>query len=174
MMLIDGKDETYFIDRDNCVYKISGLTFLNRKDKHEHLTDTLVDGEMVIDTVNGNKVPRFLINDIIRYKGNEVGKCAFGTRITCIEKEIVGARNTYITQGLIDKNKEPFSIRKKDFWDVSEAYKLMSDDFKNQLAHKMMGLCFKHQRHHHGSKDSLIVMTVTDSEISPPKIRKLS
>ena len=174
MMFIDGKDETYLIDRDNCVYKISGLTFLNRKDQHEHLTDTLVEGEMVIDTVNGNKVPRFLMYDIIRFKGNEVGKCDFGTRLTCIEKEIVGARNTYITQGLIDKNKEPFSIRKKDFWDVSEAYKLMSDDFKNQLAHKMMGLWFKHQRHHHGSKDSLIVMTVTDSEISPTKIRKLS
>ena len=146
MMLIDGKDETYFIDRDNCVYKISGLTFLNRKDKHEHLTDTLVDGEMVIDTVNGNKVPRFLIYDIIRYKGNEVGKCAFGTRLTCIEKEIVGARNTYITQGLIDKNKEPFSIRKKEFWDVSEAYKLMSDEFKNQLAHEPDGLIFQPSR----------------------------
>ena len=99
MMLIDGEDETYFIDRDNCVYKISGLKFLHRKDKHKHITDTLVDGEMVIDTVNGNKVPRFLIYDIIKFEGQEVGKCAFGTRLTCIEKEIVGARNTYIVQG---------------------------------------------------------------------------
>jgi hypothetical protein len=29
-----------------------------------------------------------------------VGKCDFGTRLTCIEKEIVGARNTYIVQVL--------------------------------------------------------------------------
>ena len=171
MMLMDGKDETYFIDRDNCVYKISGLTFLNRKDKHEHLTDTLVDGEMVIDTVNGNKVPRFLINDIICFKGNEVGKCEFGIRLTCIEKEIVGARNTYITQGLIDKNKEPFSIRKKEFYDVSEASKLMSDEFRNQLPHKYLGLCFKHRTHSYG--DSFFVMT-EDSDSSPQKIRKLS
>ena len=173
MMLINGKDETYFIDRDNCVYKISGLTFLNRKDKHEHLTDTLVDGEMVIDTVNGDKVPRFLINDIIRYKGNEVGKCDFGTRLTCIEKEIVGARNTYITQGLIDKNKEPFSIRKKEFYDVSEASKLMSDEFKHQLPHKFLGLCFKHRTQPYG--ESLFVMTEDndDSDSSPQKIRKL-
>ena len=35
----------------------------------------------------------------------------FGTRLLCIEKEIVGARNAYIQQGLIDKTKEPFSIR---------------------------------------------------------------
>jgi len=143
MMLIDGRDETYFIDRDNCVYKVSGLTFLHRKDQHKHITDTLVDGEMVIDTVNGKKVPRFLIYDIIRYEGNEVGKCPFSTRLFCIEKEIVGARNTYITQGLIDKNKEPFSVRKKEFWDVSDAYKLISDEFKAQLAHEPDGLIFQ-------------------------------
>ena len=124
MMLIDGKDEVYFLDRDNCIYKISGLTFLHRKDRDRHIADTLLDGEMVIDTVNDVKVPRFLIYDIIRYEGNKVGKCAFGTRLTCIEKEIVGARNTYITQGIIDKTKEPFSIRKKEFWDVSDAYKV--------------------------------------------------
>ena len=31
--------------------------------------------------------------------------------MTCIEKEIVGSRNMYITQGVIDKSREPFSIR---------------------------------------------------------------
>ena len=149
MMLIDGRDETYFIDRDNCVYKITGLTFLHRKNSNKHIEDTLVDGEMVIDTVVDditgvqNKVPRFLITDIIRYEGNEVGKCDFGTRLTCIDKEIVGARNTYIEQGLIDKRKEPFSIRHKQFWDVSESYKLLGDDFKSRLAHKPNGLIFK-------------------------------
>ena len=158
MMLLDGKDEVYFVDRDNCIYKISGLTFLHRKDRDKHIADTLLDGEMVIDTVNGNKVPRFLIYDIIRYDGNEVGKCAFGTRLTCIEKEIVGARNTYITQGIIDKTKEPFSIRKKEFWDVSEAYKLMGDDFKNQLAHEPDGLIFQPSRDPYkaGREDSVL------------------
>lgn len=158
MMLIDGKDEVYFLDRDNCIYKISGLTFLHRKDRDRHIADTLLDGEMVIDTVNDVKVPRFLIYDIIRYEGNEVGKCAFGTRLTCIEKEIVGARNTYITQGIIDKTKEPFSIRKKEFWDVSEAYKLMGDDFKNQLAHEPDGLIFQPSRDPYkaGREDSVL------------------
>ena len=36
-----------------------------------------------------------------RFEGNEVGKVDFGTRLICIDKEIVGARNTYITQGNI-------------------------------------------------------------------------
>ena len=73
MMLIDGKDEVFFCDRDNCLYKVTGLTFLHRKDKHKHIADTLLDGEMVIDVVNGVSFPRFLIYDIIRYEGNEVG-----------------------------------------------------------------------------------------------------
>merc|ERR1719187_3047842 len=158
MMLVDGENEEYFLDRDNCVFQVSGLTFLHRKNQHRHIQDTVLDGEMVIDTVNGKKVPRFLIYDIIRYEGNEVGKCPFSTRLFCIEKEIVGARNTYITQGLIDKNKEPFSIRKKEFWDVSDAFKLISDEFKAQLAHEPDGLIFQPSKDAYkaGREDSVL------------------
>ena len=42
MMLINGKDEIYFADRDNCIYKVDGLTFLHRKDPNKHLTETLL------------------------------------------------------------------------------------------------------------------------------------
>jgi len=142
MMLIDGEDEVYFIDRDNCVYKVSGLNFIHRKERRP-IRDTVLDGEMVIDTVEDKKYPRFLIYDIIKYEGNDVGKCDFGTRLICIDKEIVGARNAYITQGVIDKTKEPFSIRKKEFWDVSEAGKLMGPEFHAKLAHEPDGLIFQ-------------------------------
>lgn len=146
MMLIDGPDEIYFADRDNCIFQVKGLTFLHRKNKEKHLSETLVDGEMVMDTVNGQHFPRFLVYDIIRFEGVDVGNTDFGTRLICIEKEIVGARNTYIQQGIIDKTKEPFSIRKKEFWDVSEAHKLMSDKFKKGLAHEPDGLIFQPSR----------------------------
>jgi len=143
MMLINGQDEVYFADRDNCVYKVSGLTFLHRKDPKKHLTETLLDGEMVIDVVDGKSIPRYLAYDIIKFEGQDVGKIDFGTRLLCIEKEIVGARNTYIQQGLIDKTKEPFSVRKKEFWDVSDTYKLLDDKFAKQLSHEPDGLIFQ-------------------------------
>ena len=54
--------------------------------------------EMVIDEVNEMKYPRYLIYDIVRYKGLEVGKTDFSRRLLCIEKEIVGARATYIQE----------------------------------------------------------------------------
>ena len=74
---------------------MTGLTFLHRKNQHRHIQDTVLDGEMVsafpprilalkpclpwqvIDVVNGEKFPRFLIYDIIRYEGNEVNILIF-------------------------------------------------------------------------------------------------
>ena len=44
MMLIDGKDQTYFIDRDNCVFQVDNITFLHRKDANKHIGSTLLDG----------------------------------------------------------------------------------------------------------------------------------
>ena len=44
MMLIDGKDKTYFIDRDNCVFHVENMTFLHRKIPDKHIDRTLLDG----------------------------------------------------------------------------------------------------------------------------------
>ena len=43
-MLIDGKDQTYFIDRDNCVFQVDNITFLHRKMPNKHIASTLLDG----------------------------------------------------------------------------------------------------------------------------------
>jgi len=143
-----------------CVFQVTGLTFLHRKNQHKHIQDTVLDGEMVIDVVNGEKFPRFLIYDIVRYEGNEVGKCDFRRRLECIEKEIVGARNKYIMDGVINKAKEPFSIRKKDFWDVADAYKLLRPEFTSKLAHEPDGLIFqpaaKDQAYKGGRDDEIL------------------
>ena len=59
MMLIDGPGQVYFADRDNCIFKVDCLTFMDRKNPGEHLRDTLVDGEMVVDEHEGVKTPRY-------------------------------------------------------------------------------------------------------------------
>lgn len=46
MMLIDGEDKIYFIDRDNSVFKVEGLTFPRRKEPDQHISNTLLDGVM--------------------------------------------------------------------------------------------------------------------------------
>ncbi|KAH0622141.1 hypothetical protein JD844_024168, partial [Phrynosoma platyrhinos] len=123
MMLIDGKDEVYMIDRDNSVFHVSYLEFPFRKDPRVHLENTLLDGEMIIDKVNGQVVPRYLIYDIIKFNGQSVGDCDFNVRLGCIEKEIISPRHDKMKTGQIDKAKEPFSVRNKPFFDIHVAKK---------------------------------------------------
>ncbi|EEC03894.1 mRNA capping enzyme, putative [Ixodes scapularis] len=119
MMLIDGENEVYFVDRDNCVFQASGLWFPRRKEPGSHIQNTLVDGEMIIDKAEGKDVPRYLIYDIVRIEGQEVGKTDFNVRLICISKEICEPRKRAMKEGRIDRSKEPFGVRQKDFWDLT-------------------------------------------------------
>lgn len=143
MMLIDGPNDIYFIDRDNCVFKIEGLTFPRRKEPDRHITETLVDGEMIIDLVNNEHVPRYLIYDIIKFEKMDVGGTDFGTRLICIEKEIIGPREEAKRLGKIDRTSEPFSVRKKDFWDITASRSLLGEKFNQGLSHEVDGLIFQ-------------------------------
>lgn len=73
MVLIEGENEVYAFDRDNSVFRIPNVTFLNRK-SGRHLKNTLVDAEMIIEKVKDektekiNEIPRLLIYDIIAFE----------------------------------------------------------------------------------------------------------
>lgn len=44
MMLINGRNEVFMVDRDNSVFHIDNLEFPFRKDPSIHLANTLLDG----------------------------------------------------------------------------------------------------------------------------------
>ncbi|XP_004580449.2 mRNA-capping enzyme isoform X3 [Ochotona princeps] len=123
MMLIDGTNEVFMIDRDNSVFHVSNLEFPFRKDLRIHLSNTLLDGEMIIDRVNGQAVPRYLIYDIIKFNAQPVGDCDFNIRLQCIEREIINPRHEKMKTGLIDKTQEPFGVRNKPFFDIHTSRK---------------------------------------------------
>ncbi|XP_029902940.1 mRNA-capping enzyme [Myripristis murdjan] len=143
MMLISGKNEVYMIDRDNTVFHIDNLEFPFRKDPRVHLSNTLLDGEMIIDKVNGQPVPRYLIYDIIKFNEQPVGQCDFNIRLLCIEKEIISPRMEKMKNGQIDKSKEPFSVRNKPFFDIHASRKLLEGSFTSQVSHEVDGLIFQ-------------------------------
>ncbi|XP_073445692.1 mRNA-capping enzyme isoform X4 [Dendrobates tinctorius] len=143
MMLIDGKNEVHMIDRDNSVFHVSKLEFPFRKDLRVHLTNTLLDGEMIIDKVKGQAVPRYLIYDIIKFSGQPVGDCDFNIRLACIEKEIIFPRHEKMKTGHIDKTQEPFSVRNKPFFDINTARKLLEGSFAREVSHEVDGLIFQ-------------------------------
>ncbi|XP_061890437.1 mRNA-capping enzyme [Entelurus aequoreus] len=143
MMLINGKNEVFMIDRDNTAFHIANLEFPFYKDPRVHLSNTLLDGEMIIDKVNGQPVPRYLIYDIIKFNGQPVGQCDFNIRLLCIEKEIISPRMQKMKNGQIDKTKEPFSVRNKPFFDIQAARKLLEGSFTSQVSHEVDGLIFQ-------------------------------
>ncbi|XP_047544524.1 mRNA-capping enzyme [Vanessa atalanta] len=143
MMLIDGDDKVYLLDRDNCVFKASNLHFFHNK-THEPLKDTFLDGEMVVDTVKGVIKVRYLCYDIIRFENINVGKEPFYTvRLKCIDNEIIKPRERAIESGRIDKNSEPFRVGIKHFWDVTITKQLLEDKFIKTLTHEPDGLIFQ-------------------------------
>ncbi|XP_041043142.1 mRNA-capping enzyme isoform X8 [Carcharodon carcharias] len=156
MMIIDGKNEVYMLDRDNSVFHVANLEFPLRKDLRIHLTNTLLDGEMIIDKVDGKPVPRYLIYDIVKFSGKPVGDCDFNVRLSCIEKEIIQPRHEKMKSGQIDKTREPFSVRNKPFFDINAArkvsaklslflsdWKLLEGSFAREVSHEVDGLIFQ-------------------------------
>lgn len=142
MMLIQDKDEVYFFDRDNSCFKINNLVFMTR-DLKAHLKNTLLDGEMVIDKDKGLSIPRFLVYDIVVCEDESVATKSFSERLGIIQHKIIEPRHEAMRQNLIRKEGEPFSVRKKDFWDQKLAYSLLSEKFLRLLSHEPDGLIFQ-------------------------------
>lgn len=143
LMLILKENEVYFIDRDNAIFQCSGIKFPRRKNPTEHTCNTLVDGEMVLDEVDGQKIPRYLIYDIIKYENEDVGGCDFDRRMLCINRELIGPRELAKKEGRIDRSSEPFSVRIKFFWDIIATHTFFEEKFTKNVGHEIDGLIFQ-------------------------------
>jgi mRNA-capping enzyme len=143
MMLIHKEREIYFFDRDNSCFKVDNLRFPSVKDLTRHIKNTLVDGEMVIDKVNGANVPRFLVYDIIRYEDQDFSSKSFEDRLIAIKHYIIGPRHEAMRRQMINRDHESFSVRNKDFWHITQAAALLGPKFAQQLSHEPDGLIFQ-------------------------------
>uniref|UniRef100_A0A914BXE9 mRNA-capping enzyme n=1 Tax=Acrobeloides nanus TaxID=290746 RepID=A0A914BXE9_9BILA len=146
LVLIEDKGKVYAFDRDNSCYLIPNVSFPHEKERR-HVTNTLIDSEMIIEHVEieGKEVKlyRLLIYDIIIYEGENVGKRNFRDRFHLINKCLITPRLKAESEGLLNKNKEPIRIRRKDFWELHVAYKLMEPKFTQNLKHEVDGLIFQ-------------------------------
>ncbi|XP_020524223.1 mRNA-capping enzyme isoform X2 [Amborella trichopoda] len=147
MMLIT-LDGCYLIDRKFCFRRVQ-LRFPRRSsnqgpsDKTHHLT--LLDGEMIIDTVpeTGEQKRRYLVYDMMLLNGVSVTKLPFCERWKLIEKEVVEPRNSDVSNNHSYRyDMEPFRVRRKDFWMLSAVIKVLRD-FIPKLSHEADGLIFQ-------------------------------
>lgn len=99
---------------------------------------------MVIDKVDGKEIPRYLVHDIICHNGDKVASFPFfPDRLSMISQYIMKPRIAAIENGLINKSAEPFSVRNKDFWDITQTSKLLGENFAASLSHESDGLVFQ-------------------------------
>lgn len=144
MMAILDENEVYMLDRDNNVFQVCGLRFVERKNLDAPLKWTLLDGEMVIDKHEGQNIPRYLVYDIIRVSGIDVSELRFSPeRMKTIETDIIKPRQQAMEIGKIIRENEPFSIRAKQFLTCGMAYKFLDEKFARQLTHEPDGLIFQ-------------------------------
>ncbi|KAH1162614.1 hypothetical protein GLYMA_01G111200v4 [Glycine max] len=152
MMLIT-MDGCYLIDRSFNFRRVQ-MRFPCRStndglgEKTHHFT--LLDGEMVIDTLPDSQKQerRYLIYDLMAINQVSVIERPFYERWKMLEKEVIEPRNHERHHIYQSRNPyyrydlEPFRVRRKDFWLLSTVTKLLKE-FIKRLSHEADGLIFQ-------------------------------
>jgi mRNA-capping enzyme len=147
MVLIKDEGQIYAFDRDNNVFELADISFPHRK-HNRHVRDTLIDAEVVIEHLQmngepGRIRPRLLIYDIVKFEDTQAGQCDFKQRFACIDYELIQPRIKAAREGKIHPELEPMGIRRKDFYHLSAASKLLDENFLSKLPHEVDGLVFQ-------------------------------
>ncbi|RVW15967.1 mRNA-capping enzyme [Vitis vinifera] len=117
---------------------------------------TLLDGEMIIDTMPDSQKQerRYLIYDLMAINQVSVIERPFYERWKMLEKEVIEPRN-YERQNVYQSRNpyyrydlEPFRVRRKDFWLLSTVTKLLKE-FIPRLSHDADGLIFQMSADNH-------------------------
>ncbi|KAL6519455.1 hypothetical protein OROGR_018775 [Orobanche gracilis] len=111
---------------------------------------TLLDGEMIIDTLpdSHKQERRYLIYDMMAINQVSIVERPFYERWIMLEREVIEPRNLekqYIYQNqnhYYRYDLEPFRVRRKDFWLLSTVTKLLKGFIPN-LSHAADGLVFQ-------------------------------
>ncbi|KAM0949321.1 putative mRNA (guanine-N(7)-)-methyltransferase [Dioscorea sansibarensis] len=151
MMLITTHG-CYLIDRNFCFRRVQMRFPLKSTTTSEGFHNlTLIDGEMIIDTIPGLGLKRrYLAYDLVALNSYSVVKLPFSERWKMLEEEIVRPRNLEKKQFECDSrfnpvyryDMEPFGVRRKDFWLLSTVTKLLRE-FIPRLSHAADGLIFQ-------------------------------
>ncbi|XP_072967023.1 uncharacterized protein [Typha angustifolia] len=149
MMLIT-RDGCYLIDRNFCFRRVQ-MRFPFKNINEGFHDGTLIDGEMIIDTIpDAGLKRRYLAYDLMALNLCSKIKLPFSDRWKLLEEEIIRPRNQERKQfecegkcnPLYRYDFEPFGVRRKDFWLLSTVAKLLKE-FIPRLSHAADGLIFQ-------------------------------
>lgn len=111
-----------------------------------------------MEKINGKEYPRYLAYDVISFNGEKVMQKPFFPDRYQIERQIMEARYRAFREGRVRREDEPFSVKLKEFWDVTQAVNLLSEKFAKQLTHEPDGLIFQPSKEPYvaGSSDQVL------------------
>uniref|UniRef100_A0A7S0RP26 Tyrosine specific protein phosphatases domain-containing protein n=1 Tax=Pyramimonas obovata TaxID=1411642 RepID=A0A7S0RP26_9CHLO len=136
-MLLLVLDGVYLIDRKFEFRRVQ-MCFPRRDYLDKRHNVTLLDGEMVVDVdaTAGTATRRYLAYDLMCVNGASYKSETFERRLDLIEKEVVQPRKKLEaywnssppgTKGRYLFQREPFRVRRKDFWPLAYSRKVLED-----------------------------------------------
>ncbi|KOS13828.1 mrna guanylyltransferase [Malassezia pachydermatis] len=113
-----GQQEVYLIDRKNMYYRIHNIVFphyapetLQAKISNNLLTDTLLDGELVIDHVGPDQTKlRLLLFDCIICDGENITRRDLGRRYARLRSQIYPSYKNYLKEHPDNAMMAPFEV----------------------------------------------------------------
>ncbi|ORY85109.1 putative mRNA capping enzyme alpha subunit [Protomyces lactucae-debilis] len=142
----EGREQVLLLDRKLCFYAVPRLHFPLPNDascKQFH-TQTVVDGELVIDTVNGEKKLVYLMFDMLMYRGKDLRKRTLEGRLGYLKEQFLRPVTKFIKANaslLTGSRAAPFSV---DFKRMQLGYgiTMMYKEVIPNLRHGNDGLIF--------------------------------
>ncbi|KAI9480373.1 MAG: mRNA capping enzyme, catalytic domain-containing protein [Benjaminiella poitrasii] len=104
---------SFLFSRNKHWYYIPNLLFPIRGRENEYLKDTIMDGELVLDTDVNKKTWRYLIFDLMVINGSPIIQRSFNTRLGMLQQDVIQPFETRM-KSISDPEKiPPFTIELK-------------------------------------------------------------
>lgn len=139
----DGREAVFLIDRKNSYYAIPRLHFPLPNDascKKFH-TDTIIDGELVLDIIDGQKQLVFLTFDLLMYQGKDIRSRDLPGRLGKLKDMFLQPMNKFLKANSEQRKRFPFRVEFK-FMQLSYGIEMMYREVIPSLHHGNDGLIF--------------------------------
>ncbi|GAP90059.1 putative mRNA-capping enzyme subunit alpha [Rosellinia necatrix] len=137
--LIDRKNDYWFIDRGN-------LHFPLPTDRMKFHTGTVLDGELVMDTLSdGRKEPRYLVFDCLALDSQILMNRELGKRLGYFQEQVFKPYRRLLDEFPVERGYQPFFVDQKSM-QFAYGIEMMFKDVIRNLRHGNDGLiftCFK-------------------------------
>lgn len=143
----DGREVSFLIDRKNSFYAIPRLHFPLPNDKtcREFHKDTIIDGELVLDIIDGQKKLVYLTFDLLMYQGRDIRSRDLAGRLGKLKDMFLQPMNKFLKANPDQKRRFPFEVEFK-YMQLSYGIEMMYREVIPKLHHGNDGLIFTSQK----------------------------